>query len=164
MPIAGALHDLSGYRNDSDRESCSLSHEELTSMHILLWVLQVLLAVFVAFTGVIHFVLPPNLPAPLHWMYDLSPPLHTIAGAAELLAAVGLILPGLTRIQRRLTPLAASGLVLLMLGAIVFHVSRGEIVNAVLNLVVAALAAFVAYGRWRISPLSERVFKRGYET
>jgi hypothetical protein len=97
-------------------------------------------------------------------MYDLSPPLHTIAGAAELLAAVGLILPGLTRIQTRLTPLAASGLVLVMLGAIAFHIARGEIVNAVLNLVVAALATFVAYGRWRISPLSERVLTRGHQT
>ena len=133
-------------------------------MNILLWVLQVLLAVFVTFTGVIHFVLPPNLPAPLQWMYDLSPSLHAITGTVELLAAVGLILPGLTRIQTRLTPLAAFGLVLVMLGAIVFHISRGEILNAVLDVVVAALAAFVAYGRWRISLLSDRVFKRGYET
>jgi putative oxidoreductase len=133
-------------------------------MNILLWVLQVLLAVFVSSTGVIHFVLPPNLPAPLHWMYDLSPALHAITGAAELLAALGLLLPGLTRIQSRLTPLAAFGLVLVMLGAIVFHLSRGEMVNAVLNLVVAAVAAFVAYGRWRISPLSDRVFKWRPET
>ncbi|HJZ46625.1 MAG TPA: DoxX family protein [Roseiflexaceae bacterium] len=133
-------------------------------MNILLWVLQVLLAVFVTSTGVIHFVLPPNLPAPLHWMYDLSPSLHATTGAAELLAAAGLLLPGLTRIQPRLTPLAAFGLVLLMLGAIVFHIPRGETLNAVLNVVVAALAALVAYGRWRISPLSERVFKRGYTT
>jgi hypothetical protein len=133
-------------------------------MNILLWVLQVLLAVFVASTGVIHFVLPPNLPAPLHWMYDLSPPLHAIAGAAELLAAAGLLLPGLTRIQTRLTPLAAFGLVPVMLGAIVFHISRGEILNVVVNLVVVAVASFVAYGRWRISPISEGVFKRGHQT
>lgn len=133
-------------------------------MNILLWVLQILLAVFVTSTGVIHLVLPPNLPAPLQWMYDLSPSLHAITGAAELLAAAGLILPGVTRIQTRLTPLAAVGLVLVMLGAIVFHISRGEILNAALNLVVAALAAFVAYGRWRISPFSDRVFRRGYET
>src|SRR5262245_38763003 len=131
-------------------------------MNKLLWVLQILLSVFVTATGVIHFVLPPNLPAPLQWMYDLSPSLHAITGAAELLAAMGLILPGLTRIQPRLTPLAALGLVLLMLGAIVFHISRGETLNAVLNVVVTAVAAFVAYGRWRTSPLSDRVFKRGY--
>jgi putative oxidoreductase len=97
-------------------------------------------------------------------MYDLPTPLHTIAGAAELLAAVGLILPGVTRIQTRLTPLAAFGLVLLMLGAIVFHIARGELMNVVVNQVVAALATFVAYGRWRISPLSDGVFKRGYQT
>src|SRR5262245_13901649 len=133
-------------------------------MNKLLWVLQVLLAVFVTATGVIHFVLPPNLPAPLQWMYDLSPLLHAIIGAAELLAAMGLILPGLNRIQTRLTALAAVGLVLVMLGAIVFHIARGETLNAVLNVVVAALAAFVAYGRWRISPLSDRVFERRYQT
>ncbi len=133
-------------------------------MNKLLWVLQVLLAVFVTATGAIHFVLPPNLPAPLQWMYDLSPWLHAITGAAELLAAMGLILPGLTRIQPRLTPLAAFGLMLVMLGAIVFHILRGEIGNAVLNVVVAGLAAFVAYGRWRISLLSDQGFKRGYQT
>jgi len=97
-------------------------------------------------------------------MYDLSPWLHAITGAAELLAAMGLILPGLTRIQPRLTPLAAFGLMLVMLGAIVFHILRGEIGNAVLNVVVAGLAAFVAYGRWRISLLSDQGFKRGYQT
>jgi len=164
VPTAGAMHDRTSFRNDSDQESCSLLHEELTLMNILLWVLQFLLAVFVTSTGIIHFVLPPNLPAPLQWMYDLSPPLHAVSGAAELLAAAGLILPGLTRMHTRLTPLAASGLVLVMLGAIVFHISRGELLNAILNLVVAALAAFVAYGRWRISPLSDGVFKPGHQT
>jgi uncharacterized membrane protein YphA (DoxX/SURF4 family) len=164
VPTAGALHNHKSFRNDSDQETCSLPHEELTLMNILLWVLQILLAVLSAYTGVIHYVVPPNLPAPLQWMYDLPAPLHAIAGTAELLAAVGLILPGLTRIQTRLTPLAAFGLVLVMLGAIVFHISRGEILNAVVDLVFAALASFVAYGRWRISPLSDRVFKRAQKT
>jgi len=60
------------------------------------------------------------------WMYELSPGLHYFSGSVEILAALGLNLPGLTRIQPRLTPLAALGLVLVMLGAAAWHVGRGE--------------------------------------
>jgi len=83
-------------------------------------------------------------------MYALPTPIHYIAGTAELLAALGLLLPGLTRMHARLTPLAALGLAIVMIGAIVFHVSRGEGLAAAINVIIAALAAIVAYGRWRI--------------
>jgi len=61
---------------------------------------------------------------------------------------LGLILPGLTKTQTRLTPLAVAGLVLLMIGAAVFHIARGEAPNIVQNVILAVLAGFVAYGRW----------------
>jgi len=125
-------------------------------MNIVLWVLQFLLGIYFFFTGIVHFIVPPGLPAPMAWMYDLPPGPHYFSGTAEVLAGLGLILPGLTRIQTRLTPLAALGLVLVMLGAAVWHFSRNEFQNIVMNLIFAGLAGFVAYGRWRLSPLKAK--------
>ena len=125
-------------------------------MNILLWILQALLAFFFGLNGVTHFTLPPDLPARMAWMYDLPTSLHYFAGTVEILAVLGLILPGLTRIQTRLTPLAACGWVFVMLGAAVWHFPRNELFNAIGNLVVAGLAAFIAYGRWKLRPLKSR--------
>ncbi len=125
-------------------------------MNIALWILQVLLGVFFLFTGVNHFTLPPGLPAQMAWMYDLSPGLHYFIGTAEVLGGLGLILPGLTKIQTRLTPLAGLGLVLVMAGAAVFHLTRQEYQNIVMNVILGGLASFVAYGRWRLTPLPSK--------
>jgi dolichyl-phosphate-mannose--protein O-mannosyl transferase len=125
-------------------------------MNVLLWVVQILLAVYFGLTGVFHFVVPPGLPAPMAWMYALSGGLHTLSGTAEILAALGLVLPSLTRISPRLTSLAASGLVLVMAGAIVWHLGRGESASIVMNVTLAILAAFVAYARWRLNPIPAR--------
>lgn len=67
-----------------------------------------------------------------------------------------MILPGLTGIGPRLTPLAAAGLVVVMVGAIVFHIARAEYVFIGSNAMLLVLAAFVAYGRWRLVPLRAR--------
>ncbi len=125
-------------------------------MNIALWILQALLGVYFTFVGVTHFILPPGLPAPMSWMYELTPTLHVISGTAEILGGLGLILPGLTKIQTRLTPLAGAGLALVMVGALTWHVQRGEVQNIVLNIILAVLVGFVAYGRWRLSPLADR--------
>jgi len=125
-------------------------------MNILLWVLQVLLGIYFFVTGIVHFIVPPGLPAPMAWMYELPPILHYFSGMAEILAGLGLILPGLTRIQTRLTPLAALGLVLVMIGAAIWHVMRGEFASIVMNIILMGLAAFVAYGRWKLSPLKDK--------
>lgn len=125
-------------------------------MNILLWVLQVLLGIYFFVTGIVHFIVPPGLPAPMAWMYELSPGLHYLSGMAEILAGLGLILPGITRIQTRLTPLAALGLVFVMVGAAIWHVMRGEFENIVMNIILMGLAAFVAYGRWKLSPLKDK--------
>lgn len=95
------------------------------------------------------------------WMYDLSTPLHFISGGAEILAAIGLIVPAVTRVQPRLTPLAAAGLVLVMILAAVFHAQRGEYSNIVVNALLAGVAGFVAYGRWRIAPIPDRGVRNG---
>lgn len=125
-------------------------------MNTVLWLLQIFLALNFLAVGVLHFIVPPGLPEPISWMYDLSPALHWISGTAEILAAFGLILPGLTKIKPNLTPLAAAGLVVIMLGAVVWHIGRGEFINIGPNLLLAALAAFVAYGRWVLHPLPGR--------
>lgn len=125
-------------------------------MHILLWVLQVLFGVYFLFMGIEHFSVPPGLPPQMAWMYELSSGLHFFSGIAEILGGLGLILPGLTRIQTRLTPLAALGLVLVMMGAAVWHVQRGEMPNILMNIIIAGLVGFIAYGRWKLRPLRDR--------
>lgn len=122
-------------------------------MNIALWFLQFLLGIYFIFTGILHFVLPPGLPPPMAWMYELPTFLHYFSGTAEILGGLGLILPGLTRIQTRLTPLAALGFVLVMLGALMWHLTRNEFQPIVMNVILASIAGFVAYGRWKLSPL-----------
>ena len=125
-------------------------------MKRVLTILQYVLGLYFLFVGVMHFLLPENLPAQMGWMYELSPTLHWISGSAEILA--GLALVGLPLIGRylNLVPLAAAGLVLVMLGAMVWHIGRGEVASIVQNIVVAGLAGFLAYGRWRLYPLTSR--------
>lgn len=130
--------------------------KEQSKMNLLLWVLQVIFGIYFFIVGILHFVMPPRLPAAMDWMYDLSPGLHYFSGAAEILGGLGLILPGITRIQTRLTSLAAVGLAIVMVGAIFWHAQRGEFQNLGLNFILGALACFIAYGRWKIQPLAAR--------
>jgi uncharacterized membrane protein len=74
-------------------------------------------------------------------------------GVVEVLGGIGLILPALLRIRPGLTPLAAAGLVIIMIGATATTLMVGERAAAVISLVVGLLAAFVAYGRWRLAPI-----------
>ena len=120
------------------------------------WILQILLAIYFLATGVIHLVVPDGLPEAMTWMYDLSTPLHWVAGLAEIAGGLGLVLPAATRIAPRLTPLAASGLVVVMLSAAVWHATRGEVQSIVGNIVVSALLILIAYVRTRTHPIEAR--------
>jgi uncharacterized membrane protein YphA (DoxX/SURF4 family) len=122
----------------------------------VLWVLQWPLGLFFIAFGLVHFTVPAGLPEQLSWLYDLSDTMHLAAGTAEIIGGLGLILPGLTGIMPELTPVAATGLGLVMVGAIVFHSTRGELASIAINLLVAAVLAYVAYGRWRLEPLEAR--------
>ena len=73
-------------------------------------------------------------------------------GVVEILGALGLILPWLLRIRPLLTPLAAGGLVIVMIGAVVYTLMAGQVASALMPLAVGLLLAFVAYGRWRLTP------------
>lgn len=130
-------------------------------MNIILWILQILFGIYFIFIGFVHFNPPPNLPSMMQWMYELPQGLHYFSGTAEILGGLGLMLPGLFKIRTQLVPLAALGLAVVMLGAVVFHLTRGEVTIIVINLLNAAILAFIAYGRWRIHPIPERLVPTG---
>src|SRR5262252_6940726 len=118
-------------------------------MTYTLWIVQGLLALIFLFTGGMKLVLPLDKmtgPIPLPGLF------MRFIGVAEVLGAIGLILPGLVGIRPGLTPLAALGLVIIMIGATVVSLASIGITGALLPLVVGILCAFVAYGRWRLAP------------
>lgn len=127
-------------------------------MNIALWIVQILLAVAFAFVGFVKLATPvadlAGMVGP--WTNDVPEFLIRFIGLAEVAGALGLILPALTRIQPRLTALAAVGLALVMLFAAIFHATRGEFGNIVPNIVLLVLAAFVAYGRNSVLPIAPR--------
>jgi uncharacterized membrane protein YphA (DoxX/SURF4 family) len=115
-------------------------------VNVVVWVLQVLLAV--AFFA--HGCLLLFPPAAIVEQMNASLPrwFQLFLGVAEVLAAVGLTLPGLTRIQPWLVSAAAVGLMIVMISATIFHTMRGEVSSAVTTAVLLAIATFVAYMRW----------------
>lgn len=123
-------------------------------MRIVLWILQVLLAAMYVWHGWLYVAPPAEMVEMINAM--IAPGLRTFIGVAELLAAVGLILPAATRILPWLTPLAAAGLMIVMASATVFHLSRGETANAIAAVVLFVLVSFVAYMRWKVYPITPR--------
>jgi putative oxidoreductase len=118
-------------------------------MNIALWIAQVLLALGFLMAGFLKSTQPLNLLAKrMAWVSALPPAVVRFIGVVEILGGLGVILPIVTGILPWLTPLAAIGLVVVMAGAAILHVSRGEYSNIGVNAVLLALAAFVAYGRW----------------
>lgn len=124
-------------------------------MNIILWILQILLGLLFIFAGVMKFVMSVeqmNAEAPVV-MPGLF--LHFI-GLCELLGGLGLILPSLLRIKPQLTPLAAFGLAIIMAGATITGLMGPMKVGAALPFIICLLCLFVAYGRWRVKPISAR--------
>ncbi len=118
-------------------------------MNIVLWILQVLLGLFFVWhSSVMLRPSPERLQTGMKYILEMPSALRVFAGVAEGLAGIALILPGLVRVLTWLTPLAAAGLVVLMVGAIVFHLTRREYPNIGLNAFLAVLAAVIAWGRF----------------
>ena len=115
-----------------------------------LWVVQGLLALLFLFTGGMKLILPVEEMTRQMPQMPLPGPFLRFIGVAEVLGAMGLILPGLLRIRPGLTSLAAAGLVVIMIGATVVTLAGGAVATALIPLVVGFLAAFVAWGRWRL--------------
>ena len=118
-------------------------------MTYALWIVQGLLALIFLFAGGVKLVLPLEV---LTKQMPLPGLFVRFIGVAEVLGAIGLVLPGLLRIRPGLTPLAAAGLVIIMIGATTLTLAGGELAPALIPLVVGLLSAFVAYGRWRLAP------------
>ena len=123
-------------------------------MNIALWIVQALLAALFLFAGAMKFIMPieemtKQMPSMPGWFLRFI-------GVAEILGGLGLILPGLVRARPGLTPLAAAGLVVVMIGATVLTLGKGDITPALAPLAVGLLLAFVAYGRWRVAPVEAR--------
>jgi len=125
-------------------------------LHIALWVVQVLLAVAFGMAGVMKTTTPIAVLAEKMAWVSSAGGLVRFIGASELAAAIGLILPSATRIRPGLTPLAAAGLVLIMILAMPVHIARGEFSALPINLALGGLAAFVAWGRTRRAPILPR--------
>jgi uncharacterized membrane protein YphA (DoxX/SURF4 family) len=124
-------------------------------MSVILWILQVLLALLFIFAGVMKFVMSVeemNAQAPV-----MLPGLFLhFLGICEVLGGLALILPALLRIQPRLTPLAAVGLAIITAGATVITLMGPMKVAAAFPFIVCLLCLFVAYGRWRLKPISPK--------
>ncbi|MCC6991583.1 MAG: DoxX family protein [Acidobacteria bacterium] len=122
-----------------------------------LWVAQVALAGLFGMAGTIKATMPiDQLSQTMPWAAEIPAALVRFIGVSELAAAIGLIVPAATRIAPVLTPLAGAGLVLVMVLASLFHVVRGEIEALPFNVVLGALAVFVAWGRLRKAPIDAR--------
>src|SRR5262245_4998872 len=118
-------------------------------MKYALWTAQILLALVFLFTGGMKLMMPE---ADVATQFPFPVLLVRFVGVAEILGAAGLILPGLFGIWTGLTPLAAVGLIVIMIAATIVSVNMMGVVMALIPVVVGILLAFVAYGHWQILP------------
>ena len=124
-------------------------------MNILLWILQILLAMLFLFAGGTKLVLP------IQMLTDMGSPNAIVLpglfirfiGVCEVLGALGLVLPGVFKTRQYLTPLAAVGLMIIMIGAVVVTMMSDGPRMAMIPFVYLLVLGFIAYGRWRLRPL-----------
>ncbi len=124
-------------------------------MNIVLWVVQILLAFAFVMAGIMKVTQPiDRLETRMGWVKDVGHRGVRLIGSLEILGAIGLILPAVTGILPWLTPVAAAGLALTMVGAMITHGRRGEYSQIGVNVVLLVLTLFVVYGRFVIVPIS----------
>ncbi|MDY7226511.1 DoxX family protein [Hyalangium rubrum] len=125
-------------------------------LHIGLWVSQVLLALVFAMAGLTKLITPAAELAKATGA--IVPPVELVRfiGVSEIAGTLGLILPSLTRIRPGLTPLAAAALTVVMVLAAGYHLIRGEFSSVPANVIIGALAVFVAWGRFKKAPITPR--------
>jgi uncharacterized membrane protein YphA (DoxX/SURF4 family) len=122
-------------------------------VHRLLWVVQVILALLFVFSGATKLVMSAEQ---LTGQTSIPAAFLRFIGVMEILGGLGLVLPGMLHIRTALTPLAAAGLSIIMIGAVVVTIQTMGLGMAVLPFLTFVLASFVAYGRWRLVPLGPR--------
>jgi len=122
-------------------------------VNALLWMAQVLLSVTFLWSAYMKLFKSGDLP----WLWiNENPMLTKVTAILDFLAGVGLVLPALLRIQPNLTMYACYGTIALMIGASVFHISRGEASQIGFNIFVALTAAFIAWGRTKKAPITSK--------
>jgi len=122
-------------------------------MNLALWIVQAVLAALFLFAGGMKLVMPIE-----EMTKEIAMPggFLRFIGVAEVLGAIGLVLPWLLRIRPNLTPLAAAGLAIIMIGATVLTLIMGDIPTALVPIATGMLCVFVAYGRWRLPQQIQR--------
>jgi uncharacterized membrane protein YphA (DoxX/SURF4 family) len=123
-------------------------------MNKVLWVLQVLLAVAFLAHGLMLLFPPASIVDQMN--ASMSREFQVFLGVAEVVAAVGLTLPGITGVQPWWTQWAALGIMVVMIAATIYHVMRNEISSAATTLVLLVMATYVAYMRWKVLPIAGR--------
>lgn len=125
-------------------------------LNIALWLAQSLIALTLIWAGYAKLFQPIEETAQmLPWALE-NPELLKITGIVDLLGGIGVVLPAALRIQPKLTVFAAYGTIVLMIAAMVFHISRGEISLIGMNIFFLILAAFVAWGRTKKAPITTK--------
>lgn len=117
-------------------------------MHKALWAAQIVLAALFIMGAVMKFLPIVTASGMMPWMGEVPSLVVRLLGIIDLLAALGLVLPGLFHLGLRLTCLTALCMIALMLSAIIFHVVRGEVSSIGINVFCMLLAGFVAWGRF----------------
>lgn len=125
-------------------------------MHIALWVAQVLLAALLLSGFIMKFLPIEKISAVMPWTGQVPVLVVRLLGVIDLLGAIGLILPALLLIKPQLTPWAALCIIALMICAIIFHVSRGEISVIGVNVFSLIIAGFIAWGRFKKAPINAK--------
>jgi putative oxidoreductase len=125
-------------------------------LHISLWIAQVVLAGMLL-AGILKSTTPiSELSVSMSWVNEFPAAFVRFIGITQLLGSLGLILPSLLRIKPILTPLAALGFLITMFFAIIVHVAHGEANVIMTNIILGALAAFIAWGRYKKAPITAK--------
>ena len=133
------------------------SRKKNIKMNVILSIVQALLAMLFFMSGYMKAFQPLDVLAQsIQWTQDVPAPLVRFIGVSEMLGAMGLVVPAVTRIWLRSTVFAAAALAIVMVSASIFHASRGEFFALPMTVALFALAALVVYGRWKLVPFSSR--------
>jgi putative oxidoreductase len=128
------------------------------ALHIILWVAQIILGGMFIMAGMMKSTQPiVDLSKSVPWTANVPLALIRFIGVSELLGGIGLILPSLLRIKPILTPVAAIGILLIMVFALVYHIMNGETNVIGINIAFGLVAAFIAWGRLKKAPIHSKM-------
>lgn len=123
------------------------------TINIILWIAQGFLALTMFWAGFMKIFIPDGLPFP--WLKG-NANLVLFTGVIDLLAGIGIVLPALLRVKTEMTVFTAYGIIILMIAASIFHISRGEAKEIGFNIFMLFIAVFVAWGRHKRVPITNK--------